>query len=248
VEDRLDLCAWNEIRIDGKRTGYEDPIRIPATHQGELRFSIEAPKVKVIGVKWQPIEVIPGGWLNLGPVGARSFGSTIIIPAERIPDRPTDQVRRPLGRLEVEYEYRGVRYVSPRYVEFDDQTLHFVLDKEWLSFNRYGCDAPVRANYGKSWNMNAFNIPNASRPAKYDGDGDGVPDWEDTLPAVSGTCKDGKVRGVPDSDGDGVCDLARFKTAVFPFMDPRFILGEPEFYEGGDYCPYTPGSPDRSGC
>ena len=88
-------------------------------------------------------------------------------------------------------------------------------------------------------------------PADYDWDGDGVPDRQDTLPTVAGTCSNRWARGVKDSDRDGLCDPGRLD------YHPRQVAKEYQFGELGrvlehledfDNCPYLPGTAANKGC
>ena len=83
---------------------------------------------------------------------------------------------------------------------------------------------------------------------QYDWDSDGIPDVEDNLPTVHGGCSNRSVKGVPDSDGDGLCDPAYFS---FVETVPGIMEGDlaVSFKEDphADSCPYVYGTKD-GGC
>jgi hypothetical protein len=249
IPNRLDLCHWNNIKLQSPFRLNHNRILLKDNETKPIILNFSSNLVKIQNVSWKPVEIIPGGWLNISQKKHRGSNRGISISPELLPKKSIDQVFKPLARIEVSYLYQGTEYVRPYYLQYESQQIPFALEKEWFSYHRYGCDAPANAEYGDSWSMSKFSIPKAiPRADDYDWDLDGTPDALDTLPTVAGKCFDSKVHGVPDTDGDGVCDFASYKIVQVPFMDARILLGEPDPYDGGDYCPQQKAKNTKHGC
>lgn len=127
--------------------------------------------------------------------------------------------------------------------------MEYVNEKEWYYFSRFGCDIPLGVNSSDTATYDrALNgLPDTGRFAfsegitdQYDWDSDGVPDVEDNLPSVNSKCSNRSVKGVPDSDGDGLCDPAYFR---FAESVPGLMLGDLAISAkddpDADSCPYV---------
>ena len=154
-----------------------------------------------------------------------------------------------ITRLQIFYDSPEGSFYRPFYLYREPQQIEYVHEKEWYYFSRFGCDIPLGVRFSEisTYDRDLDGLPDrelfpfAERITnEYDWDSDGVPDVEDSLPTVHGGCSNRNVRGVPDSDGDGLCDPSYF----------RFAESAPGMLEGdlaitvmkdadADSCPYV---------
>lgn len=157
-----------------------------------------------------------------------------------------------ITRLQIFYDTPEGSFYRPFYLYREPQTVEYVHEKEWYYFSRFGCDIPlgVRFNDPSTYDRDLDGIPDrglfpfANRITdEYDWDSDGIPDIEDSLPTVHGSCSTRLVKGVPDSDGDGLCDPAYFRFAEsFPGMLEGDLAISFREDVDADHCPYVYGT------
>jgi hypothetical protein len=244
IPDPLDLCEGNEIRFDtnirmGKTRGIVDRNRV------EIQLE---PALRIKGVNIYDAKNIGGfiGFLR-GDV-QRVTGNRLSIEAESL---------SVITRLQIFYDSPEGSFYRPFYLYREPQRLEYVHEKEWYYFSRFGCDIPLGVRFSdiSTYDRDLDGLPDRELFSfanqitnDYDWDSDGVPDVADSLPTVHGGCSTRHVKGVPDSDGDGLCDPAYF----------RFVESTPGMLEGdlaisvmedadADHCPYVYGR-DGSGC
>lgn len=244
IPDPLDLCAGGRIRLFTnvrlrKAKAIVDRDRV------EIRIE---PASQVQGVNLHAARNI-GGFIGFLRRDVQRFtGNELALDGASL---------SAVTRLQIFYVSPQGPFYRPFYLYRDPQEIEYVHEKEWYYFSRFGCDIPlgVRFSDSSTYDRDLDGLPDTglfSFAAKiadgYDWDADGVPDLEDSLPTVHGECSNRTVRGVPDSDGDGLCDPAHF----------RFTEGGPGRMEGdlviswledaeADRCPYVHGTRE-DGC
>ncbi len=244
IPDPLDLCGEAEIFLHAN-------IRLEKARaivdRARVRLRVE-PASRVRGFNLYEAKNI-GGFIGF-PKGdvQRVEGSELALDGESL---------SAITRLQVFYVSPEGPFYRPFYLYREPQRIAYVHEKEWYYFSRFGCDIPlgVRFSEPSTYDRNLDGIPDenlfpfAGRITNdYDWDSDGIPDVEDSLPTVHGRCSTNKVKGVPDSDGDGRCDPASF----------RFVAGGSRLLEGdlliameedveADACPYVYGK-NETGC
>jgi hypothetical protein len=258
--DILDLCPDNELQVRGDLDG--GPMNYWAERPGPISVVVNAPKVVIESVGWTPpsssVEKVLGDYIFFEDVREQSSaGSTITIPA---------QSGQPI-RLRVSYRYRGRLWRRSMYVytktgRTSPTPWAYINEKEWYYFNRFGCDPPANLDFYDvaEYDADADGLPDRSVTAfdpkvlgAYDWDDDGTPDSQDTLPTVAGTCSDHWVRGVKDSDGDGMCDIGALWYGPLPTsVDRHSYFGEfmirMDNDPDADRCPYLSGPAETMGC
>jgi hypothetical protein len=236
IPDPLDLCEGDEITFDtnirmGKTRGIVDRNRV------EIRLE---PALRIKGVNIYDAKNI-GGFIGfLRRDVRRVTGNELSLEAEALSS---------VTRLQIFYDSPRGSFYRPFYLYREPQQFEYVHEKEWYYFSRFGCDIPLGVRFSEiaTYDRDLDGLPDrelfpfAERIANdYDWDSDGVPDVEDSLPTVHGKCSTRHVKGVPDSDGDGLCDPAYF----------RFAESAPGMLEGdlaimamedadADSCPYV---------
>ncbi len=244
IPDPLDLCAGGEISIDTN-------IRLEKSRaivdQARVEIEVE-PASRIKGFNIYDAKNI-GGFIGFLRKGVRRVaGNELSLQRESL---------SVITRLQIFHDSPEGSFYKPFYLYQEPQQLEYVHEKEWYYFSRFGCDIPlgVRFTDPSTYDRDLDGIPDrelfsfAGRiNGDYDWDSDGIPDVEDSLPTVHGRCSTRKVKGVPDSDGDGLCDPACF----------RFVAGAPGILEGdlaisveedadADQCPYIYGTSEK-GC
>ena len=244
IPDPLDLCAGNEIAIY---------TNIPLRKMKALvdRDSVEMriePASRIKGVNLYDAKNIGGfiGFLK-GSV-KRVTGNRLSLDPESL---------SAITRLQIFYDTPEGSFYRPFYLYRKPQRIEYVNEKEWYYFSRFGCDIPlgVRFDDPSTYDGDLDGIPDrelfpfADRIRDdYDWDSDGIPDIEDSLPTVHGSCSTRFVKGVPDSDGDGLCDPANFRFAesVPGMMEGDLAISFMEDVDA-DHCPYVHGT-KTDGC
>jgi hypothetical protein len=162
-----------------------------------------------------------------------------------------------ITRLQIFYDSPEGSFYKPFYLYRQPQQIEYVNEKEWYYFSRFGCDIPlgVRFRDSSTYDRDLDGLPDpelfafARRITRdYDWDADGIPDVEDSLPTVHGNCSNRHVKGVPDSDGDGLCDPASFRFSEGVRGKPEgdlaiSVMEDPD----ADACPYVYGR-GNNGC
>ncbi len=255
--DSLDLCPGNVLNVLGNVRG------------GPMNFWSTDPVVELdVSTSWGP--VVEVRWVTGSPALGKEFGEVIAFLDQ---DEQADfegkvsipSQQNPI-RLTASYRHEG-RMVSRTMFLYssDDMTSPmpwaYFNEKAWFYFGRFGCDVPAAVDLytTKTFDADADGLPDSSvlpvadRFASYDWDGDGVPDRLDTLPTVAGGCSDAHVRGVKDSDGDGLCDPGYLVYEQLPSsVQESSYFGELPTGMGNDdecdRCPYFPGTAADKGC
>jgi hypothetical protein len=244
IPDHLDLCEGNGIALDTnirlkKTKGIIDRERVEITLE---------PASMIKGINVYEAKNI-NGFIGF-PKGSakRTVGNRVSLDGESLAS---------ITRLQIIYDSHEGAFYRPFYLYQEPQQIEYVHEKEWYYFSRFGCDIPLGVNFSNraTYDRNLDGLPDkegfgfaARITAEYDWDSDGIPDVEDSLPTVHGKCSNRSVKGVPDSDGDGLCDPAYFS----------FSEGAPGILDGdlaisvrqdpdADSCPYVYGTKD-GGC
>lgn len=244
IPDPLDLC-------NGKGIWFDTNIRMHKTRGMVGRDRVEIriePAFRIKGVNIYDAKNI-GGFIGfLRKDVRRVTGNELSLEAESL---------SVITRLQIFYDSPEGSFYRPFYLYREPQQIEYVHEKEWYYFSRFGCDIPLGVRFSdiSTYDRNLDGLPDRELfpfaekiTNDYDWDSDGVPDVEDSLPTVHGGCSNRNVRGVPDSDGDGLCDPAYF----------RFAESAPGMLEGdlaitvmkdadADPCPYVYGK-KGSGC
>jgi hypothetical protein len=242
IPDRLDLCTSPVLEVQAE--GLVGPAKVV--------FGENSPSVtfRFVGARLLASQFSCADLSS----GFTRFPQKRALPLEKGPFVLPDQC--PIARVELRYRWDR-EYIRPFYLYQGQQRWETIWDKEWLYFSRFGCDVPVEVDFKDHSTYDAdldglpddklFAFAQALR-GEYDWDADGTPDREDTLPTVHGKCRNNRVRGVPDSDGDGLCDPSNLK--IVPYQKGTWpedlgakLLKDPQ----ADDCPYTAGSAN-SGC
>jgi len=244
IPDLLDLCEEDEITFETnirmrKTRGIVDVNRV------EIRME---PASRIKGVNIYDAKNI-GGFIGfLRRDVRRVTGNELSLEAESL---------SVITRLQIFYDSPRGSFYRPFYLYREPQQIEYVHEKEWYYFSRFGCDIPlgVRFSDNSTYDQDLDGLPDRELfpfaeqiTNEYDWDSDGVPDVADSLPTVHGGCSTRNVKGVPDSDGDGLCDPAYF----------RFVESVPGMLEGdlaisvmkdadADQCPYVYGT-KKDGC
>jgi len=244
IPDPLDLCEGDEIRFDtnirmSKTRGIVDRNRV------EIQLE---PALRIKGVNIYDAKSM-GGFIGFpGKDVRRVTGNELSLEAETL---------SAITRLQIFYDSPKGSFYRPFYLYREPQQIEYVHEKEWYYFSRFGCDIPLGVRFSdiSTYDRDLDGLPDRELfpfaekiTSDYDWDSDGVPDVEDSLPTVHGDCSTRHVKGVPDSDGDGLCDPAYF----------RFAESAPGMLEGdlaisvmtdadADQCPYVHGR-EGSGC
>jgi hypothetical protein len=244
IPDRLDLCDGDEVRVFAnirlmKSRAIVDRDRV------EIRFE---PASRIRGVNLQPARNL-GGFIGfLKKEVTRITGSELSLDAESLSS---------ITRLKVFYDSPQGPFYRPFYLYREPQEIEYVHEKEWYYFSRFGCDIPLGVRFSESstYDRDLNGLPDGELfpfarkiTDGYDWDSDGIPDLEDSLPTVHGRCGNRSVRGVPDSDGDGLCDpaLFRFAETAPGLMEGDLAISFLEDAEA-DRCPYVRGT-NGEGC
>jgi hypothetical protein len=267
IPDALDLCPGTKVEIssDGLTGG---PMNY-WTDSASLDLRLSVPAETPDAVYWEPVAFATGKDFPLKEFGEVMFfdGSN----SHRVTDGVVHLDARDLFDIPIQiniayqYRHRSVRrslYIYTRKGKTSPTPWGYFNEKEWLYFGRFGCDTPVNVDVFdvNTYDENVDGLPDAkvanfdvSILKTYDWDNDGVPDEVDTLPTVAGSCTDGYVRGVRDSDGDGLCDPGYLRYTQLPPSVPRSTYfgeiptemgNDPDF----DRCPYLRGPRQTAGC
>lgn len=244
IPDFLDLCEGDKITFDtnirmSKTRGIVDRNRV------EIRLE---PALRIKGVNICDAKNI-GGFIGfLRKDVRRVTGNELSLETETL---------SAITRLQIFYDSPKGSFYRPFYLYREPQRIEYVHEKEWYYFSRFGCDIPLGVRFSdiSTYDRDLDGLPDRALfpfaekiTNEYDWDSDGVPDVEDSLPTVHGGCGTRHVKGVPDSDGDGLCDPAYF----------RFAESAPGMLEGdlaisvmedadADPCPYYY-SKENNGC
>lgn len=257
IPDRLDLCAGSELTLTGNIEG--GPLNYWA-EASTVELSVQAPIP--VELRWTPASMrfdkVLGELMTFEErrEQATPGGKVRITPDTRSPVR-IRIAHRHLGR-----DVRRSVYVYTSEGKTSPAPWGYFNEKEWYYFGRFGCDVPAEVDIYdvRSFDSNSDGLPDpgvlpttVELPADYDWDADGVVDGLDTLPSVAGTCSNDHVRGVRDSDGDGLCDPGALDFHTLPpdvprdayFGElPRIMGADPTF----DRCPYLAGTGAPPGC
>jgi hypothetical protein len=244
IPDALDLC-------EGNRIAFETNMRLKKTKgmvDGErVEITLE-PASMIKGINLYEARNI-GGFIGFPKSSAtRVAGNSISLDSGSLPS---------ITRLQILYHSPEGAFYRPFYLYREPQQLEYVHEREWYYFSRFGCDIPLGVNFSHAatYDRDLDGLPDKERFAfaariteAYDWDADGTPDVEDNLPTVHGDCSNRSVKGVPDSDGDGLCDPAYFSFVErVPGMMPGDLAISVKEDPEADSCPYVYGSKDN-GC
>ncbi len=244
IPDRLDLCNRDEIRVyTNGRTR-------------KTRAIVDRDRVEI---RVEPASRVRG--FNL--YDAKNFGGFIGFQrndVQRVAGNELSLDAASLSavtRLQIFYTSREGSFYRPFYLYREPQRIEYVHEREWVYFSRFGCDIPlgVRFTDMSTYDRDRDGLPDSDLfdfagqiTSDYDWDSDGFPDVEDSLPTVHGDCSNRNVKGVPDSDGDGLCDPAFFRFAEGPpgMLEGDLAISVREDGEA-DQCPYVYGT-NNDGC
>jgi len=243
IPDSLDLCEGKPIEVHAnielrKATGIvdQDPIMIRIEPGPAIR-GVEICEARSIN-----------GFIRFPRAGVKRVdGNELALDAKSLSG---------ITRLLIHYESREGFFYRPFYLYKRPQQIEYVHEKEWYYFSRFGCDIPdgVDLDDHATYDKNLDGLPDRDRfrfangiTNRYDWDADGVPDVEDNLPTVHGTCRNGSVKGVPDSDGDGLCDPALFTFSEMPGLSEGDLTIQFREDLYADACPYVYGM-GEGGC
>jgi len=244
VVDQLDLCPNNKIIISANDKNTVIGKMNIFSKSNSVTLNFQSDNLNIIQISKQPMKVVEG---------------FISFPEKEITvknDQITIQNTVGLWRLKVFYEKNKSIFYRPFYVHFTGFDADFIFEKEWYYFNRFGCDISTSVDFENlnsfDKNFDGFPDNNVFLWAKnidesYDWDDDKVPDIDDTLPTVYGLCKNEFVKGVKDSDNDGLCDpgFLDFKKIMKNPFDIAMSVGKNKNY---DFCPYLKGNLTNNGC
>ncbi|MEW6444331.1 MAG: hypothetical protein AB1640_25585 [bacterium] len=243
IPDLLDLCAGEAIQV---HTNLEPGKSRAIVDQDRVTVRIE-PGTMVRGVEICGATSIDGLVRFRKADTRRVDGNQLALDAKSLPA---------ITRLLIRYESSQGAFARPFYLYKRPQQIEYVQEKEWFYFSRFGCDIPGGVDFSNpaTYDADLDGLPDAARfrfargiTDRYDWDADGVPDLVDNLPAVHGTCQDGSVKGVPDSDQDGLCDPALFAYSEEPGDDEGDLTIRFMEDPSSDACPYVFGLGER-GC
>jgi len=245
IVDKLDLCD-NDIKVSalkGDFTGKEMKL-ISKTSNLQLEFASDLEITKIVTTYYSMIN----GFLRFPEE------NSITSSSKTLSLEGSGGYGKRFWRVQVFYTDAGQEYYRPFYVYFGENN-EFVYEREWYYFNRFGCGVPsgIDLSAYQEFDSNHDGLPDADRFAfasdiddDYDWDNDGVPDVEDTLPTVTGSCSDSHVQGVKDTDKDGFCDPGNFRytqtRGLDQYFEIRSVFENPE----SDLCPFLPG--EERGC
>jgi hypothetical protein len=243
IPDSHDLCEGKPIEMHAnielrKATGIvdQDPIMIRIEPGPAIR-GVEICEARSIN-----------GFIRFPRAGVKRVdGNELVLDAKSLSG---------ITRLMIHYESREGFFYRPFYLYKRPQQIEYVHEKEWYYFSRFGCDIPDGVDFDDhaTYDKNLDGLPDRDRfrfasgiTNRYDWDADGVPDVEDNLPTVHGTCRNGSVKGVPDSDGDGLCDPALFAFSEMPGLSEGDLTIQFREDLYADACPYVYGM-GEGGC
>lgn len=194
IIDRLDLCPDNEIKVISR--GAKIGVNKIKSKISSLNIRFESSDVEIEKVSKTPMKMVEG-FISFPGDKETVQGNKIRIISNNL-----------MWRLEVYYSKNGEDYYRPYYVYFPGFDANYVHEREWYYYNRLGCDIPAKLDFKDidSYDQNRDGLLDNFNFSNYDWDGDGFRDTEDTLPTVEGDCSNNYVRGVKDSDQDGLCD------------------------------------------
>lgn len=245
--DKLDVCNWNNLSVDMKGCKGivgNSSIYVPNCTTLSLKISGEnTTKIKIVPLEVEQKTSTLHRSHNYSEINNSSFTFNL------------DKFE--VVRIEVFYSFNNTEYYHPIYVSNFPEINYFghvewFIDREWYYFQRYGCDIPASVDVLNlsTYDPEGYGLPSKNLfefvsmiDEKYDWDGDGVPDVNDSLPTVFGNCSNGNRKGIPDSDNDGLCDPGG--------LDFSKIIGDgdiPRKFVEGDLCPYLKGSEENHGC
>jgi len=220
VVDSIDLCD-NYLNVTAHNAEVH-PLKI-TSNKNIIKLTFE-PSEKIIA---KPSKMI-GGFIKFIDEEKIEAKNSITL---------TDKSK--YWRVEV-YRDGGMR---PFYVDFGLDA-DFVYDREWYYFTRFGCDVPNNVDFEdlKTYDEDENGLPDKDKfkwanlgEINYDWDEDGTPDVFDTLPTIAGNCTYKDLKGLKDSDNDGLCDPGIYNYKLFSFEKKELVVVP---YEGQDDCPY----------
>jgi len=242
IIDRLDLCNWNKINI-----------------LGDLRVG----KMKLVANKTTDIIFKGENGLEVSKIRVTKYdlvSGEVIFPDRNLQIIEGNKLRFDLSggiwRLQVFYNRNGSEFYRP-YFLYALMDANYIIEKEWYYFNRFGCDVPANLDLSdyKNYDSNLDGLPDGDKftfaskiNEDYDWDGDSIPDIDDTLPTITGNCSNEFVKGVLDSDSDGLCDPGYFnygEEGTLKYGDLVRRVGKNPLY---DQCPYFAGTAENKGC
>jgi hypothetical protein len=242
IVDQLDLCPYNKIEFAGKSKG---TLKIMEKTKAELVFQSK-------NLSIEKLEIIPSsveaGFIRFNNKKAFYKSGNRINISKRDGN---------LLKINVYYNYKSKEYYRPFYLEFEGANANIVGEREWYFFSRFGCDIPAKLNLSdfEEYDENYDGLPDKEQfpwaekiDESYDWDDDGFPDVNDSLPTVRGNCTDDFLRGVKDSDGDGLCDPGNFDFKDKSLAKYGEIVQKVDKRQNYDACPYFRGIKEKQGC
>jgi hypothetical protein len=242
IVDFLDLCPDNEIIVSGKNIEVKKTKIEALTNRVKLTFESDFLITTVVST---PMKMIGGFIRFLKEDEAATKGNSITISKSS-----------EMYKIQVYYSNKTKGFYRTYYLTFPGFNADFFSEREWYYINRFGCDASSLTNFQNllTYDKNFDGLPDKdlfSWAEKinefYDWDGDGWPDLEDNLPTIKGNCSNEFVKGVKDSDNDGLCNPGQFdfdKDGIEDFNEIAMVVLNPEY----DHCPYLVGSVENNGC
>ncbi|MBN2102585.1 hypothetical protein JW835_00925 [bacterium] len=230
ITDSLDRVPWNQIRVSGNIKSGKIHL-IAKQDRSTIAFESEQADIialRKIYLQRVPVQVKPDHFPGCFPQNAAETIQSNRIVLEKNVKKP------PVIRIEVVYRYMGRIFYRPFYFFFTGTpVLQIINEREWIYFLRFGADIPAGIDFYQvdtyDANHDGFLDPTDyqyfSIPESYDWDGDGFPDFEDTLPTVYGSFQNQWVSGVKDSDGDGLAD-----PGCLDFSSPAGLIPHQQYF------------------
>lgn len=232
IPDQLDLISWNQLTVRGNIDAGKINL-IGKEDHSEIYFS--GPNVNIKEIRTMYLKKVPVLYKPDHFPGYFPANKTSVFKGNKV-DLILDKSKSPVVRIEVHYTYKDQSYYRPYYFYFPgSRVLQIINEREWYYFSRFGADIPADISFYhvKSYDENFDGMLDKEKnkyfmiPEDYDWDGDGFPDYRDNLQTVNGDFENEYVRGVKDSDNDGLADPGCLDfSEPGPKISSKYYFGE----------------------